>query len=78
MNDLVSLDPEMHKNLMFLKDYPNVEELALNFTIVEDVLGERQVKELIPGGKVSSLFYPFYLPSFVSLHSSLTIIMVLI
>ncbi len=37
VDDLPSLDPELYKNLMFLKSYTgNVEDLSLNFAIVSD------------------------------------------
>jgi len=52
VNDLVSLDPQLHKNLMYLKTYDgNVEDLALNFSVVDNTFGEAVVRELIPGGK---------------------------
>jgi len=51
VNDLVFLDSTLHKNLMSLKKYDNVEDLSLNFTVVDNELGTPIVKELIPGGK---------------------------
>lgn len=51
MNDLVFLDPELHRNLMYLKTCENPEDLSLNFTVVDDIFGSLQVKELISGGK---------------------------
>jgi ubiquitin-protein ligase E3 C len=52
VNDLVFLDPQLHRNLMYLKTYPgNVEDLALTFTVVDNEFGEAAVHELIPGGK---------------------------
>ncbi|XP_033021687.1 ubiquitin-protein ligase E3C [Lacerta agilis] len=52
IHHLASLDPEMYKNLLFLKSYEgDVEELGLNFTVVNNELGEAQVVELKPGGK---------------------------
>ncbi|KAG7252462.1 hypothetical protein CRUP_007745 [Coryphaenoides rupestris] len=43
---------KMYRNLLFLKSYQgDVEELGLNFTIVNNDLGEAQVVELKPGGK---------------------------
>lgn len=45
IHHLASLDPEMYKNLLFLKSYEgDVEELGLNFTVVNNDLGEAQVK----------------------------------
>lgn len=52
IHHLESLDPEMYRNLLFLKNYSgNVEELSLNFTVVNNDLGESQVVELKPGGR---------------------------
>lgn len=45
IHHLASLDPEMYRNLLFLKSYEgDVEELGLNFTVVNNDLGEAQVK----------------------------------
>lgn len=44
IHHLASLDPEMYRNLLFLKSYEDdVEDLGLNFTIVNNDLGEAQV-----------------------------------
>ncbi|XP_044150349.1 LOW QUALITY PROTEIN: ubiquitin-protein ligase E3C-like [Bufo gargarizans] len=52
IHHLASLDPEMYKNLLFLKSYEeDVEDLGLNFTVVNNDLGEAQVVELKLGGK---------------------------
>lgn len=52
IHHLESLDPEMYRNLLFLKNYSgNVEELSLNFTVVNNDFGESQVVELKPGGR---------------------------
>uniref|UniRef100_A0A8C1EPY4 Ubiquitin-protein ligase E3C n=1 Tax=Cyprinus carpio carpio TaxID=630221 RepID=A0A8C1EPY4_CYPCA len=52
IHHLASLDPEMYRNLLFLKSYEgDVEDLGLNFTVVNNDLGEAQVVELKPGGK---------------------------
>ncbi|GAA6084677.1 ubiquitin-protein ligase E3C-like [Tachysurus ichikawai] len=51
IHHLSSLDPEMYRNLLFLKSYEgDMEDLGLNFTIVNNDLGEAQVVELKPGG----------------------------
>ncbi|KAL0618587.1 Ubiquitin-protein ligase E3C [Plecturocebus cupreus] len=43
IHHLASLDPEVYKNLLFLKSYEDdVEELGLNFTVVNNDLGEAQ------------------------------------
>ncbi|KAK2860103.1 hypothetical protein Q7C36_004269 [Tachysurus vachellii] len=52
IHHLASLDPAMYRNLLFLKSYEgDMEDLGLNFTIVNNDLGEAQVVELKPGGK---------------------------
>ncbi|XP_012519593.1 PREDICTED: ubiquitin-protein ligase E3C isoform X2 [Propithecus coquereli] len=52
IHHLASLDPEVYKNLLFLKSYEDdVEDLGLNFTVVNNDLGEAQVVELKFGGK---------------------------
>ncbi|TTG32351.1 Ubiquitin-protein ligase E3C [Bagarius yarrelli] len=52
IHHLASLDPEVYRNLLFLKSYEgDVEDLGLNFTVVNNYLGEAQVIELKPGGK---------------------------
>ncbi|XP_054430760.1 ubiquitin-protein ligase E3C [Pteronotus mesoamericanus] len=52
IHHLASLDPEVSRNLLFLKSYEgDVEELGLNFTVVNNDLGEAQVVELKFGGK---------------------------
>ncbi|XP_006002235.1 ubiquitin-protein ligase E3C isoform X2 [Latimeria chalumnae] len=52
IHHLASLDPEVYRNLLFLKSYEDdVEELGLNFTVVNNELGEAQVVELKPDGK---------------------------
>ncbi|XP_056607339.1 ubiquitin-protein ligase E3C [Triplophysa dalaica] len=52
IHHLASLDPEMYRNLLFLKSYEgDVEDLGLNFTVVNNDLGEAQVVELKQGGK---------------------------
>ncbi|XP_077981688.1 ubiquitin-protein ligase E3C-like [Glandiceps talaboti] len=52
IHHLQSLDPEMYKNLLFLKNYDgDVTDLGLDFTVVDNDLGEAQVHELKPGGR---------------------------
>ncbi|XP_070563134.1 ubiquitin-protein ligase E3C-like [Ptychodera flava] len=52
IHHLHSLDPEMYKNLLFLKNYDgDVSDLGLDFTVVDNELGEAQVHELKPGGR---------------------------
>lgn len=52
IHQLVSLDPDMHKNLMKLKSYGenDFRELGLDFTVVCDDLGDTRVVELKPDG----------------------------
>jgi hypothetical protein len=51
LDELPSLDPDLHKNLMYLKEYKgDVADLALDFTAQADELGGGSVHELIPGG----------------------------
>jgi len=52
LSDLASLDPELYKNLMFLKNYDgDVADLALNFCITDEILGVQKDVELKSGGK---------------------------
>ncbi len=52
LNHVQYYDKELYKNLIFLKQYEgNVEDLNLNFTIVEDNFGEKKVINLIPNGE---------------------------
>lgn len=73
IHHLASLDPEMYRNLLFLKSYEgDVEDLGLNFTVVNNDLGEAQVNS-------TSFFPPFMLfcLSFVSsLSCSLALLMI--
>lgn len=70
IHHLESLDPEMYRNLLFLKTYEgDVEELGLNFTVVNNDLGEAQVTRQRQRWINDSLallffhlhFYPLYL-----------------
>jgi ubiquitin-protein ligase E3 C len=51
VNDLVFLDPDLHKNLRKLRTMSSVEDLGLTFSVLEEGLGKRELVELIPGGK---------------------------
>jgi ubiquitin-protein ligase E3 C len=52
VDDLPSLDPELYRNLMVLKTYDgDVEDLGLNFAIVDNEFDETRETELVPGGK---------------------------
>ncbi|PRW45057.1 E3 ubiquitin- ligase UPL6 [Chlorella sorokiniana] len=51
INDLPTLDPELYRNLVFLKRYTgDVAELGLTFTITDNVLGVAREVELAPRG----------------------------
>lgn len=48
---LASLDPLMYKNLLYLKNYQgDVNEMNLDFTVVQSDLGENKIIELKPNG----------------------------
>ncbi|ESW34821.1 hypothetical protein PHAVU_001G184300 [Phaseolus vulgaris] len=50
--ELSTLDPELYRNLMYVKNYDgDVMELCLDFTVTEESLGKRYVVELKSGGK---------------------------
>lgn len=52
LNDLASLDPELHKNLLFVKSYPDdVRDLTLTFSVTVDELGQQHEVDLVPGGR---------------------------
>ncbi|XP_022903974.1 ubiquitin-protein ligase E3C [Onthophagus taurus] len=49
---LQSLDPILYRNLLYLRDYTgDVQDLGLDFTLVNNDLGETRVVELKPGGR---------------------------
>ncbi|KAG0201835.1 hypothetical protein BGX33_010076 [Mortierella sp. NVP41] len=51
LDDLPSLDPELYRGLMFLKNYEgNVEDLSLYFTVDDEEMGQTITRELIPNG----------------------------
>ncbi|WWD00653.1 hypothetical protein V866_007588 [Kwoniella sp. B9012] len=50
LDDLSSLDKELYKGLIILKNYPKPEELALNFAITEDDFGVKRTIDLVPNG----------------------------
>ncbi|KAK4348442.1 hypothetical protein RND71_031197 [Anisodus tanguticus] len=52
LDELSTLDPELYRNLMYVKHYDgDVKDLALDFTVTEESLGRHIVIELKPGGK---------------------------
>lgn len=52
IHQLASLDPELYRNLLYLKDYTgDVSELNLDFTVASSSLGQTQVVELKPQGQ---------------------------
>ncbi|RTG87630.1 ubiquitin-protein ligase E3 C, partial [Schistosoma bovis] len=49
---LHSLDPQLYKQLLFLKNYKgDVRDLSLDFTMVQSIFGQSETIELKPGGK---------------------------
>ncbi|GLT89883.1 hypothetical protein SLE2022_078450 [Rubroshorea leprosula] len=52
LDELSTLDPELYRNLMYVKHYEgDVKELCLDFTVTEESFGKRHIIELKPGGK---------------------------
>ncbi|XP_061352412.1 E3 ubiquitin-protein ligase UPL7 [Gastrolobium bilobum] len=52
LDELSTLDPELYRNLMYVKNYDGeVKELSLDFTVTEESFGKRHVVELKSGGK---------------------------
>ncbi|OMO81957.1 Ubiquitin-protein ligase 7 [Corchorus capsularis] len=52
LDELSTLDPELYRNLMYVKHYDgDIKELCLDFTITEESFGKRHIIELKPGGK---------------------------
>lgn len=50
LDDLSTLDPDVHRNLLMLKRYKDAAALMLDFTVEHEVFGTRCTEELIPGG----------------------------
>eukprot|EP00899_Mesostigma_viride_P024279 jgi/Mesvir1/5035/Mv02240-RA.1 len=51
LEDLPTLDAQLHKNLMYLKRYEgDASDLSLTFTVSEDAFGRTVERELVPGG----------------------------
>ncbi|KAH7673883.1 HECT domain-containing protein [Dioscorea alata] len=52
LDDLSALDPELYRNLIYVKNFDgDVAELSLDFTVTEELCGKRIVSELKPDGK---------------------------
>ncbi|XP_063448958.1 ubiquitin-protein ligase E3B-like [Mytilus trossulus] len=52
LDELPSLDPELAKNLSYVKHYDgDVDDLGLTFSLDEDIMGRVETHELVPGGK---------------------------
>ncbi|RYR53048.1 hypothetical protein Ahy_A06g027912 isoform C [Arachis hypogaea] len=52
LDELSTLDPEIYRNLLYVKNYEgDVKELCLDFTVTEESFGKRHVIELKSGGK---------------------------
>ena len=46
------MDEELHKNLLFIKSYEGeFEQLSIDFTVCEEVMGVRTIHDLVPNGK---------------------------
>ncbi|RNA43855.1 ubiquitin- ligase E3B isoform X2 [Brachionus plicatilis] len=52
LDDLVTLDQDLYKNLNFIKHDQNVDDLELNFTHSEHHLGKLITHELVPSGEL--------------------------
>ena len=52
LHDLADFDPDMHRSLLVVKNYPgDVHDLALDFSVTEELLGEVRTVDLVPGGQ---------------------------
>jgi ubiquitin-protein ligase E3 B len=52
LDEMPSSDPELHKNLTYVKHYQgDVEDLGLTFSFDQDIMGKIVTHELIPGGR---------------------------
>ncbi|KAI4371341.1 hypothetical protein MLD38_019588 [Melastoma candidum] len=52
LDELSTLDPEVYRNLMYIKHYDgDVKDLSLDFTITEESFGKHHIIDLKPGGK---------------------------
>nr|VDD10241.1 unnamed protein product [Brassica oleracea] len=52
IDELSGLDPELYRNLMYIKQYEgDLQELCLDFTVTEEFCGKMSIIELKPGGK---------------------------
>ncbi|PIA43478.1 hypothetical protein AQUCO_01900105v1 [Aquilegia coerulea] len=52
LDELSTLDPELYRNLIYVKHYEgDVKELSLDFTVTDEYFGKHIVTELKPGGK---------------------------
>lgn len=55
-HDLPSLDPELYKGLLFLKEYQgDFADLSLTMTVDEDTFGSLESIDLVPGGSSISI-----------------------
>ena len=52
LDEMSSADPELHKNLNYVKHYDgDLEDLGLTFSFDQDIMGKVVTYELIPGGR---------------------------
>jgi len=58
IHHLESLDPELYRNLLFLKNYDgDVQDLGLDFTVITEELGEITVSSFLNNNNISTLIY---------------------
>lgn len=56
IDDLYTFDPELYKNLMFLKSYDgDIADLSLTFSVSDDAYGVQKEVDLMPGGASMSV-----------------------
>eukprot|EP00054_Salpingoeca_dolichothecata_P026525 m.190146 g.190146 ORF g.190146 m.190146 type:complete len:127 (+) comp25682_c0_seq8:2453-2833(+) len=56
LDELPSLDPDLARNLQFVRHYEgDVEDLDLTFAVDEEEFGKMVSKPLIPGGSVTNV-----------------------
>lgn len=64
IDDLNTYDPELYKNLMFLKSFDgDIADLCLSFSVSEEAFGSQREVDLIPGASMSFAVPCFYASS---------------
>lgn len=52
VSDLASLDRDLYRNLMFLKNYEgDLLDLGINFSVTDNLLGQQKVIPLLQNGE---------------------------